>query len=264
MKKMVIVADSSFVIETIRLALRSAAGLNLIGKVDGRAPVRRPIAESQPEIVLVDEMQSSEHALERIRECREEAPSSVILLLTMRMEDQWVSEALAAGADACLSKSAHLPSLGTLIREIVARNIVTAPPAALADGKLPLAGRRRPHRSRARDPRPGVRRAHQRPHRPRAVGHRADGQVPPVEHLPQARRVEPHRGEPLRLHARPAPPRGHARRGISRHGRRSGVGERAASGQRPAPPKPNVNRIYREGRACLAPALRRSGLSDCG
>ena len=38
MKKMVIVADSSFVIETIRLALRSAAGLNVIGKVDGRAP----------------------------------------------------------------------------------------------------------------------------------------------------------------------------------------------------------------------------------
>ena len=138
MKKMVLVADSSFVIETIRLALRSAAGLNVIGKVDGRASVRRPIAESQPDIVLVDEMQSSENALERIRECREEAPSSVILLLTMRMEDQWVSEALAAGCDACLSKSAHLPSLGTLIREIVARNIVTALPATLAEGKLPL------------------------------------------------------------------------------------------------------------------------------
>jgi DNA-binding NarL/FixJ family response regulator len=138
MKKMVLVADSSFVIETIRLALRSAAGLNVIGKVDGRTSVRRPIAESQPDIVVVDEMQSSENALERIRECREEAPSSVILLLTMRMEDQWVSEALAAGCDACLSKSAHLPSLGTLIREIVARNIVTALPATLAEGKLPL------------------------------------------------------------------------------------------------------------------------------
>jgi DNA-binding NarL/FixJ family response regulator len=140
MKKMVLVADSSFVIETIRLALRSAAGLNVIGKVDGRVSVRRPIAESQPEIILVDEMQNSENALDRIRECREEAPSSVILLLTMRMEDEWVSEALAAGCDACLSKSAHLPSLGTLIREIVARNIITALPATLAEGKLPLSG----------------------------------------------------------------------------------------------------------------------------
>ncbi|HEU0025234.1 MAG TPA: response regulator transcription factor [Thermoleophilaceae bacterium] len=140
MKKMVIVADSSFVIETIRLALRSAAGLNVMGKVDGRGTVRRPIAECQPDIVLVDEMQSSEHALERIRECREEAPSSVILLLTMRMEDEWVAEAIAAGCDACLSKSAHLPSLGTLIREIVARNIVTALPPTLAEGNLALSG----------------------------------------------------------------------------------------------------------------------------
>jgi DNA-binding NarL/FixJ family response regulator len=100
--------------------------------------VRGPIADAQPDIVLVDEMQSSEHALERIRECREAAPSSVILLLTMRMEDAWISEAIAAGCDACLSKSAHLPSLGTLIREIVARNIVTALPPTLAEGRLPL------------------------------------------------------------------------------------------------------------------------------
>jgi DNA-binding NarL/FixJ family response regulator len=140
MKKMVIVADSSFVIETIRLALRSAAGLKVIGKVDGRIGVRRPIAESQPDIVLVDEMQSSEHALERIRECREEAPASVILLLTMRMEDEWIGQAITAGADACLSKSAHLPSLGTLIREIVARNIVTALPASMSDGSLAMSG----------------------------------------------------------------------------------------------------------------------------
>jgi hypothetical protein len=34
-------------------------------------------------------------------------------------EDAWVAQALAAGVDACLSKTAHLASLGTLIREIV-------------------------------------------------------------------------------------------------------------------------------------------------
>ncbi|MBA2631133.1 MAG: response regulator transcription factor [Thermoleophilaceae bacterium] len=140
MKKMVIVADSSFVIETIRLALRSAAGLQVIGKVDGRACVRRPIGAAQPDIVLVDEMQGAENALERIRECREEAPDSVIMLLTMRMEDEWVAQAIAAGSDACLSKSAHLPSLGTLIREIVNRNIVTALPASLVEGPVALLG----------------------------------------------------------------------------------------------------------------------------
>jgi DNA-binding NarL/FixJ family response regulator len=128
LKSMVIVADSSFVIETIRLALRNSAGLRILGKLDGRASVRGPIAEHQPDIVLVDEMQASDEVLERIRECREEAPAASILLLSMRMDDdQWVVRAIDAGVDACLSKSTHLPTLGLLIREVVDRNIICAP-----------------------------------------------------------------------------------------------------------------------------------------
>ena len=140
MNSVVIVADSSFVVETIRMALKNAARLKLLGKVDGRGSVRRPIEQAQPDIVVVDEMQNSEHALERIRECREEAPGATILLLTMRMDDDWIGQALGAGIDACISKSAHLPSLGTLIREIVNRNIVCALPPAVTKGSQPLSG----------------------------------------------------------------------------------------------------------------------------
>jgi DNA-binding NarL/FixJ family response regulator len=134
MKTMAIVADSSFVIETIRLALRNTAGLKLLGKVDGRFDVRAPIGHAQPDVILVDEMQSAEEALARIRECREETPNSSILLLTMRMEDEAVGRAIDAGVDACVSKTTHLPSLGTLIHEIVERNIVCAMPRAVRDG----------------------------------------------------------------------------------------------------------------------------------
>ena len=136
MKTMAIVADSSFVIETIRLALRNAAGLKVLGKVDGRADVRGPIGQAQPDIVLVDEMQNAEDALERIRECRQETPGSSILLLTMRMDDESISKAIDAGVDACVSKSTNLPSLGTLIHEIVERNIICALPPAVRDGAL--------------------------------------------------------------------------------------------------------------------------------
>jgi DNA-binding NarL/FixJ family response regulator len=137
MKSMVVVADSSFVIETIRLALRSCTSFNVMGKVDGRRAVGGAIRDARPDIVLVDEMHNGEDALERVRECRDEAPSATIVLLTMRMEDAWVAEAITAGAAACLSKSAHLPSLGTLIREVVDRNIVTAVPPPRSDGTLP-------------------------------------------------------------------------------------------------------------------------------
>ena len=134
MKTVAIVADSSFVIETIRLALRNSAGLKLLGKVDGRVDVRGAIGQAEPDIILVDEMREAEDALERIRECRQERPDCSILLLTMRMEDDAVAKAIDAGVDACVSKSTHLPSLGTLINEIVERNIVCAMPRAVRDG----------------------------------------------------------------------------------------------------------------------------------
>jgi DNA-binding NarL/FixJ family response regulator len=130
MKTMVIIADSSFVSETIRLALRNSAGLRLLGKVDGRMDVRRQVAEAQPDIILVDEMQIAEEALQRVRECREEAPGAALLVLSMPMDDEWIARAIDAGADACLSKSTHLPALGTLIRAVVDRNVVTAVPAS--------------------------------------------------------------------------------------------------------------------------------------
>jgi DNA-binding NarL/FixJ family response regulator len=135
-KRLVIVADSSFVIETVRLALRNSAGLTILGMLDGRASVRRAIAEQQPEVVVVDEMQDPEHALERIRECRLEAPTASILLLSMRMDEAWVAQAFTAGVDACLSKSTHLPTVGTLIREVADRNIISARPQPPRDTEL--------------------------------------------------------------------------------------------------------------------------------
>ena len=136
MKSLVIVADSSFVIETIRLALRNSAGLRILGQLNGRGSVRRPIAEQQPNVVVVDEMQNPDDALERIRECRAEAPAASIVLLTMRMDDERVARAIDAGVDACLSKATPLPTIGTLVREVADRNIISATPPRLREVKL--------------------------------------------------------------------------------------------------------------------------------
>jgi DNA-binding NarL/FixJ family response regulator len=140
MNSVVIVADSSFVVETIRLAIKNTARLKVLGKVDGRGSIRNAVGQCRPDIVLVDEMQNSDDCLDRIRECREESGGSTIVLLTMRMDDEWVGEALGAGVDACISKSSHLPSLGTLIRELVSGHIVCAPPRSAAEDAQPLAG----------------------------------------------------------------------------------------------------------------------------
>ena len=150
MKTLVIVADSTLIVETVRLALRAASDLDVIGKLDGRNDIRPSLRLRRPHVVLVDEMEDSSHALARVGECREELPDTSVVVLTNRVDAPWAGSALAAGADACVSKAANLPGLGAIIREVVNRNIVSVlpPPDPFADV---ASGDRRPLSARERE-----------------------------------------------------------------------------------------------------------------
>ena len=124
MKRLLIVADHSFVVEAIRLAMRQTAGFELIGYVDGRTSARASLAELAPDVVLVDDMQQHEHALARLVEVAELAPDAKRILLTLSMDQAWLEQVGAAGADAVLSKTVHPGTLGTLVREIANGNVV--------------------------------------------------------------------------------------------------------------------------------------------
>jgi DNA-binding NarL/FixJ family response regulator len=135
-KSLVIVADSSLVTETIRLSLRDSAGLSILGTLDGRASIGHTVAEQQPDVVLVDEMQDGAATLDRIREARRKAPAASVLLLSLRMDDEWIAQAIDAGVDACLAKATHLPTIGVLIRAVADRSIISAMPASLPEVTL--------------------------------------------------------------------------------------------------------------------------------
>ena len=124
MKRLVIVADHSFVVHAIRLALRQTAGFQVVGFIDGRSPAVGALNELRPDVVVVDDMQLPENAIARLREAFEHAPDAKRLLLTMRMDEEWLSEAFDAGADGVLSKSVHPVSMGTMLREIAQGNVV--------------------------------------------------------------------------------------------------------------------------------------------
>ncbi len=124
MKRLLIIADHSFVVEAIRLALRQTAGFKVVGFVDGRQDASGAIRQTQPDVVLVDEMQQPAHALDRLREVATEAPNAKTVLLTLQMQQSWQEQAFSAGAHAIVSKSVHPVSLGTLVREIANGNVV--------------------------------------------------------------------------------------------------------------------------------------------
>jgi DNA-binding NarL/FixJ family response regulator len=138
-----IVADHSFVVQAIRLALRQTAGFQVVGFFDGRGSVRDALLQLQPDIVLVDDMEETENALARLREVAE-IPDAKALLLTMRMEPEWLDQAFTAGAHAVISKTVHPVSLGTLLREISQGNVALRyePQAAAAPAEdCPLTDR---------------------------------------------------------------------------------------------------------------------------
>ena len=144
MKRLMIVADHSFVVQAIRLALRQTAGFQVVGFFDGRGPVTDALVQLRPDVVLVDDMQETENALARLREVGEHAPQAKALLLTLRMDNAWLDEAFEAGAHAVVSKTVHPVSLGTLLREISQGNVVhryERSEPAIADEDCPLTDR---------------------------------------------------------------------------------------------------------------------------
>jgi DNA-binding NarL/FixJ family response regulator len=144
MKRLMIVADHSFVVQAIRLALRQTAGFQVVGFFDGRGSVRNALQELRPDVVLVDDMQEADNALARLREVTEEVPLAKSMLLTLQMDSEWLEQAFDAGAQAVVSKTVHPVSLGTLLREISHGNVVhrfERRPAAVIEEDCPLTDR---------------------------------------------------------------------------------------------------------------------------
>jgi DNA-binding NarL/FixJ family response regulator len=123
MKRLLIVADNSLVVQAIRLALRQTAGFQVVGCLNGRTPVRARLAELRPDVVLIDDMGDAQSTLDRVAEAQEEAPEAKLIVLSLEMRDERLDELFAAGAETVLSKSIHPVALGTLLRETARENI---------------------------------------------------------------------------------------------------------------------------------------------
>src|SRR6202012_4380327 len=86
-KRLIIVADNSFAAQSIRLALRQTSGFQVIGFLDGSAPIGRRAQELAPDIVLVDDTQEPDRAIALLEELTELLPNSKRIFLTVRMDE---------------------------------------------------------------------------------------------------------------------------------------------------------------------------------
>ncbi len=119
MKRLLVVAESSLIVEAIAIGLRKSGEFKLLGQVDGSRASVEAILAAEPDVVLVDEMELRERMLELIRALTAAAESMTVIVLTLATDAEWLDEIFAAGATSAVSKATQPAALATLIRETI-------------------------------------------------------------------------------------------------------------------------------------------------
>ena len=76
MKRLLVVAESSLIVEAISIGLRNSGEFNPLGPMDGNSASVQSILDAEPDVVLVDEMEHRERMLELIRALRRPSTTS--------------------------------------------------------------------------------------------------------------------------------------------------------------------------------------------
>jgi DNA-binding NarL/FixJ family response regulator len=117
MRKMFIVGSDAFLVTSMRLALRYASGVSVLGVLEDGEGVAEAIREATPDIVVIDAAGDPERALDRMREAREERPEALIVVIAAELDDDLFEETAQHGALVCLGTAGLVPQLQALLAE---------------------------------------------------------------------------------------------------------------------------------------------------
>ena len=128
--RVVIVDDHQLVRQGLEAVMASADDITLVGQAaDGRSAVAT-VAETEPDVVLMDLQLPERSGLEVTREILSARPDLAVLVLTMFDDDATVHAAIAAGAVGYLLKGADGEDILAAVRSAAAGQAVFG--AALA------------------------------------------------------------------------------------------------------------------------------------
>ena len=123
-KRVVVVADKSLIVEAIAIGLRNSGEFTLLGHVDARTGSVRAIVGAGPDVVLVDDMNHSERAVELVGQIKADQDNVAVIVLTTSMNPGWLDAIFDAGAEGAISKATRPAALATLIRETIDGHVV--------------------------------------------------------------------------------------------------------------------------------------------
>lgn len=138
--RILLVDDHQMVLDGLRAMLRpQGSHVEVVGSTTDPAEARRLAIELVPDVALVDVRMKATSGLELCAELRMAAPATNVVLLTVYDDEQYLFEALRAGAVGYLTKQILAEELVAQLRRVLAGEIVIDPSLA---GRVALSAAR--------------------------------------------------------------------------------------------------------------------------
>jgi DNA-binding NarL/FixJ family response regulator len=125
--------DQVVVCEGLRAILSTVAGIEVVGIAGDGEQALQKIESLHPDLVLMDLKMPNLNGIQATRQVRERFPETKVLVLTTYDFDEWVFDAIRAGASGYLLKDTPRDALVTAIQGTVAGKTYVDPAVA---GKL--------------------------------------------------------------------------------------------------------------------------------
>jgi DNA-binding NarL/FixJ family response regulator len=125
MRRLLVVAESSLIVEAITIGLRKSGEFELIEQIGPQAGVVARVIAAAPDVVLIDELEDAESLLELVGQLRLGLAEAAIIVLTLSAQGEWLDRLFASGATATVSKATQPSALASLIRATLERQVVS-------------------------------------------------------------------------------------------------------------------------------------------
>lgn len=116
--RVLLAEDHTLVRAGFRALLEKLDRVQVIGEVSDGLEAVRVSKDLQPDVVLMDIAMTGMNGLEATSRMRQECPKAKVIMLTMYTNEEYLKEALRAGASGYLLKDADRPELELAIKTV--------------------------------------------------------------------------------------------------------------------------------------------------
>jgi NarL family two-component system response regulator LiaR len=116
--KIVIADDRRLIRDSLRVVLSREKNIQIVGEATSGPETLDVIGDLKPDVLLIDYFMPGVDGVEAIPPIIEKSPNTKILMLTLRMDEAVIFEALKAGAKGYISKNASISDLVKAIQTV--------------------------------------------------------------------------------------------------------------------------------------------------